>query len=408
MSCASTLLRPGVQLLMQEAMVGKFEVLYAEALDRICRDQEDIAAIYKRLNFSGVKIVTLAEGEISKLHIGLKGTMNVLLLKDLADKTRRGLRGRVEKGKSGGGKACGYDVVHAINANGEPITGERRINDVEAKTVRRIFDDYIAGKSPKAIAVQLNKDGLPGPSGKDWGQSTINGNRYRGTGILNNELDVGRMVWNRLRYIKDPDTGKRISRLNPEEDWVVQDVPELRIIDQLTWEAVKAKQGDLTAKGPELWKKNRPKNLFSGLIKCGCCGGGFSMISQTHLGCSTARNKGTCDNRLSIKRTDVEASVLGALKVHLMDEELCAEFCREYTRHQNDIRSRHNAALNSYPKEMETLKRDQEKLVQSILDGVPGSALKEKGEYIVRRQEELEAILASTDEAPVLFHPSMA
>ena len=100
------MLRPGVQALMQDAMSGKFDLLYAEALDRISRDQEDIAAIYKRLTFAGVKVVTLSEGEISELHIGLKGTMNALFLKDLAQKTHRSLRGRVEAGRSGGGNAA--------------------------------------------------------------------------------------------------------------------------------------------------------------------------------------------------------------------------------------------------------------------------------------------------------------
>ena len=42
-----------------------------------------------------------------------------------------------------------------------------------------------------------------------WGPSTIAGNPARGTGILNNELYIGRLVWNRLRYVKDPSTGKR-------------------------------------------------------------------------------------------------------------------------------------------------------------------------------------------------------
>ena len=58
-----------------------------------------------------MKIVTLSEGEVTHLHVDLKGTMNALFLKDLADKTRRGLRGRVELGKSGGGNSYGYDVV---------------------------------------------------------------------------------------------------------------------------------------------------------------------------------------------------------------------------------------------------------------------------------------------------------
>jgi DNA invertase Pin-like site-specific DNA recombinase len=162
---------------------------------RLSRDQEDIAGIYKRMEFAGVKIITLSEGEISTLHIGLKGTMNAMFLKDLADKMRRGLRGRVEKGKSGGGLAYGYKVMKQFDANGEAIRGDREIDQEQAVIVRRIFQEYgQANKSPKAIAAQLNKEGIVCPSGNAWGQSTINGNRKRGTGILNNHLYIGELI----------------------------------------------------------------------------------------------------------------------------------------------------------------------------------------------------------------------
>ena len=97
--------RPGLQALMRDASLGRFDRVMAEALDRLSRDQEDIAGIYKRLQYADIGLTTLAEGEISELHIGLKGTMNALFLKDLAQKTRRGLRGRVEQGLSGGGNS---------------------------------------------------------------------------------------------------------------------------------------------------------------------------------------------------------------------------------------------------------------------------------------------------------------
>jgi site-specific DNA recombinase len=69
-----------------------------------------------------------------------------------------------------------------------------------------------------------------------------NGNRQRGTGILNSELYIGRLVWNRLRYVKDPETEKRVSRLNPDSGWI-QNVTVLRIIDQELWERVKTRRG---------------------------------------------------------------------------------------------------------------------------------------------------------------------
>ena len=307
----ASLMRPGIQMLMQDAAAGRFEVILAEALDRLSRDQEDIAGIYKRLRFAGVRIVTLSEGDVSDLHIGLKGTMNALFLKDLADKTRRGLRGRVEAGKSGGGLTYGYDVVKKFDGNGEAIRGDRTINKAQAKIVLRIFGEYAEGRSPKAIVHQLNRDRVPCPGGAAWGASTIHGHRRRGTGILNNELYIGRMVWNRLRYIKDPETGKRVSRLNPESEWIVKDVPALRIVPQELWDRVKARQRALEAtageaaeegnsNGTAFWDRRRPQYLFSGLLKCGQCGGGFVKYSHDRLGCATARIKGTCSNLLTI------------------------------------------------------------------------------------------------------------
>ena len=241
----ASLIRPGIQDLLQNALVGKFDVVIAEALDRISRDQEDIAGIYKRLSFAGVRLFTVSEGLISELHIGLKGTMNAMFLKDLADKTRRGLRGRIELGKSGGGNAFGYDVVRKTDAMGEPVRGDRKINQTEADIVRRIFTLYADGKSPRAIAHLFNAEGCKGPSGKTWGPSTIHGNKDRGTGILNNELYIGRLVWNRLRYIKDPDTGKRVSRPNPKAQWIIHDVPDLHIVNQDLWDRVKVRQASV-------------------------------------------------------------------------------------------------------------------------------------------------------------------
>src|SRR5712672_3632224 len=150
------ILRPGIQTLLQDAQRQQFDVVLAEALDRISRDQADVATLFKHLRFAGVPIITLAEGEISELHVGLKGTMNALFLKDLAAKTHRGLEGRVREGRSGGGLSYGYDVVREQDLRGAPVHGGRRINEVEAGIARRIFREFITGKSPRAIAQGLN------------------------------------------------------------------------------------------------------------------------------------------------------------------------------------------------------------------------------------------------------------
>jgi hypothetical protein len=224
--------------------------------------------------------------------------MNALFLKDLAMKTRRGLEGRVRKGFSGGGNAYGYDVVRKLDESGDPIRGDQTINDTEAAVTRRIFKDYLGGKSPRAIAITLNHEGVPGPTDRGWTASTIIGNRKRGTGILNNQLYIGKRIWNRLSYLRDPETRKRISRLNAPEIWIIADVPNLQIIDDELWSQAQDLQQSrsrdtrpkLTA-GPD-WRNRRPKHLFSGLIKCASCGGGMTLISRVYYGCAANRNKG--------------------------------------------------------------------------------------------------------------------
>jgi site-specific DNA recombinase len=227
-SGGSTFRRRGYHALLEGAQSGGFEVVVAEALDRLSRDQEDVAALFKQMQFVGIKIITLAEGEISALHVGLKGTMNALFLKDLARKTHRGLRGRVEAGKSAGGRCYGYDVVRRTDERGEIVRGERAINAHEATVVQRIFGMFAAGESPIAIAKTLNEKGVPGPSGRAWRDTTIRGHALRGTGILRNELYIGRLVWNRLTFIRNPATGRRVSRMNTSVQLTAHGVPALR------------------------------------------------------------------------------------------------------------------------------------------------------------------------------------
>ena len=264
--------------------------------------------------------------------------MNQLFLKDLADKTRRGLRGRVEAGMSGGGNSYGYDVVRRLGPNGLAVTGERVINANEAAVIHRVFQEFADGRSPKAIARRLNDDRVPGPRGKAWRDTAIRGHRQRGTGLINNELYVGRLVWNRLRYVKDPQTGRRVSRLNPPEALIVTEVPDLRIVDAALWDRVKHRQGEIAAdprvaaiKATRFWEKKREVHLLTGLLRCGCCGGGFAAVGGDYLACSAARKLGTCPQRRSIRRGVREEAVLRLLRDRLMQPAAVAQFIAAYT-----------------------------------------------------------------------------
>lgn len=233
---------------------------------------------------------------------------------------------------------------------------------------------------------------------------------------MNNELYIGKLIWNRQRFVKDPASGKRQARLNPRDEWVTQDVPELRIIGDDLWSAVKDKQRKLqfdeTATAPstakQLVDRRRPRYLLSGLTRCGRCGGGFSMISAAALGCSTARNKGTCENRTTIRRDQLETRVLGALRHHLMEPALFAEFCEEFTREMNRVRSAGRQSVEAARAEVKKIDRDLDMLVDMILRGGAADRLNAKMLVLEERKRELESSLAHANEPPPLLHPEMA
>jgi site-specific DNA recombinase len=205
-------------------------------------------------------------------------------------KWRRGQRGRVEAGKIPGGNSYGYRIIRQLLADGSVTTGEREINPEEAGIVTRIFKEYAEGMAPRQIAMRLNREGVPSPRGGQWNASTINGNRLRRNGILNNELYTGRITYNRQRFLKDPETGKRVARLNPEREWVTREVDVLSIIDEELWQQVQ----DIKRRYSSRWgnKRQTKKRLFSGLLKCGRCGGGMTTSRSDRYYCSARREKG--------------------------------------------------------------------------------------------------------------------
>jgi DNA invertase Pin-like site-specific DNA recombinase len=121
----ASLMRSRVQKLMRDARDRRFDVVISEGLDRLSRNQADIAQIYQSLAFADVMIETVTEGAISEMHIGLKGTMNAMYLKDFAHKTHRCLKGRALSGKSAGGLTYGYRAVTRLDAKGEPVRAKR-------------------------------------------------------------------------------------------------------------------------------------------------------------------------------------------------------------------------------------------------------------------------------------------
>ena len=304
LSGATLQTRPQALALLDRARQGEFDVVMCEALDRLSRDQEDTARIFKHLTFAGVVLETLSEGRISELHVGLSGTMNQLFLAELGRKTRRGLMARVQAGFSGGGRCYGYSIRDR---------GVLAVDPLQAVIVRRIFNDFATGHSASTICADLNGEGILAPRGSLWRNTTLLGSPRVGDGILSQELYIGQRVFNRRRFRKHPETGRRSSLVNPSTEWLRQPIPELRIVDDALWSRVQSRRAQV---GGARVDQRRPKRMLSGLLFCGSCGCAMTLGGKRY-GCPQHRERRACSNKRAISARRVELAVLDELLARL-------------------------------------------------------------------------------------------
>jgi site-specific DNA recombinase len=398
-SGASTLNRLGLRRLLRDAREKRFDVVLCEGLDRLSRDQADLARMKKELAFLGVGIVTAQDGAVGAIHIGLKGLMSELFLADLAQRTRRGLAGRVRAGLSAGGRSYGYDPDPAA-------TGGLIVNDAEAAVVRRIFAAYLSGDNARSIAGALNREGIAGPRGGKWNASTISGSRSRQNGILQNALYAGERVWNRQRFVKDPATGRRVSRLNPEAEWHRSDAPELRIVDSGTFAAVQQRR---TALGQvQSAHHRRPRHILSGLLRCASCGASYTVVGRGRIGCAGYHERGDCTNNRTVALRHVEARVLGALRDQLSSPALLGEYVRTFRAEAERLAAERGTATPKRAARMSQLEAAIARAVDLLVEGKAPAALMDKLRTMEAEKAALEAEAATAAPAVVLLRPDAA
>jgi site-specific DNA recombinase len=412
-SGASTLRRDHYNRMVADARAGKFDVIWAEDIDRLARNQIDTLQLRGRMEFIGVQIHTSADGRVTKLNAGFKGLMSEMFLDNLALHVRRGQAGRVSEGRAGGGLTYGYDVLppELVAGGRKPRRGARAINEREAEIVRRIFADYVAGARPRTIVLSLNRDRIPPPRGSEWRPSTLIGNVQRGSGILNNELYCGRLVWNKVRMIKDPDTGRRVSRPNPKSEWQIVDVPDLRIVDPQTYAAAQALKTYRAKMQPQ--HRRAPKRLLSGLLRCGCCGAGMAIkdardSKYRRVQCSRMKEAGTCDNRRAYAVEPIERRVIEHLRTHLRDPRAIERFLTTYRAERKRLAIAEGSRRGAMERRLGEVKRELNRTISSLIKGlVPAEAI---GPHITQLNAERKALEASLEAAVadkiVALHPA--
>jgi len=403
-SGASIFNRDGLLNLMERSQAGAFDVLIVEALDRLSRDMEDLAGIHKRLTFRGIQIRAVHDGVADTVMVGLRGSVGQMQREDGAKKVRRGMAAVIRDARHAGGRSYGYSA-----AAGEP-RGRLTIVESQAEIIRRIFSEWLAGRTARDIAHDLNRDRIPPPrGGRGWNASTIYGNSRRGCGIIRNELYAGRLIWNRLRMVKDPDTGRRVSRVNAADQRQVTSVPDMAIVAPEIFEAAQSRLADRAAIAPTY--QRRARHLLSGLLRCAACGSGMSTFGadksgRRRLRCSRARESGTCPDPKTFYLDTIESTALDALRAELRDPRLIAEYVKTYHDERARLACTERAARGRAERRLAELIRETERLGTAIAKGHGDPVeLGERHKAAVQERRSLQAELASEPAKVVALHP---
>jgi len=336
----SLLTRPGLQALEKAAENKEFEAVVVDDLSRLSRSNHQMLTLVLKFNYLQIKLISVSDGiitddENSKLGIQMRGLINELYLDDLKKKTMRGLEGQKLRGFSAGERVYGYQTqpVGELKLNKKGVAKYEgkvhKISPDEAEVVKRIYSEFTSGKSIHKIISDLNRNGIPTKKNLKggWNISTV-------SRILKNERYIGIWKWKTHKNVRDPITGKKKFVPRPEHEHMSFIREDLIIVDKETWDKAQQRWTKLkgtwpvskkrkTYYGQKSYVHTSPTHLFSGLMKCGLCGGAILLISGKgtgYYGCYNARRK-TCANTLFVSRKRIETKIINDLKEKILTAE---------------------------------------------------------------------------------------
>ena len=254
--------------MINECMAGKIDMIITKSISRFARNTEDCLHFVRKLKDKGIAVYFETEN-IDTLGAG--GELLLTILSGMAqdssrnqsDVTKWGILRQFESGRVlvNTTRFLGYDK----NEDGELI-----INEEQADLVRRVFREYLEGKSYNAIAKELTKDKIKTVTGNEkWWDSTISGmlenEKYYGAALLQKTITVNFL------------THKRTANKGQSQKYMI-DENHLPIISKEIFEKVQdEKERRALLKGNLVGDRHKysSKYPFSAKVFCGDCGNIF-------------------------------------------------------------------------------------------------------------------------------------
>ncbi len=361
--------RKQFQQMMQDAKAKKFERVVVKDVSRFARNTVDLLQSIRELKSYGIQVDFLNNGEVmeggSEFILTILGAMAQQESANMSKRVKFGKDITAKKGRVPN-LVFGYDKIPD-----EKYT--LKINEEEAKIVKEIFENYVyKGMGTTKIAWELNDRGIRTKKTKSkWVQTSI-------VRTLKNPIYTGR-VTNKKSEITDFITGTRKDL--PEEEWIVVERPEMRIISD---ELFNRAQDILAQRSNEFKlnnKREKTEYVFSTLIYCKHCGYSFRRIRRKYTEDGKEYIRWVCSGRNSM-------GVNHCPNTTVIDEEELLNAIKEYLK---SIISNKKNFMKAVEKEFEkitALRENNERSEESLLKEIERATVK-KQKYMEMFQNEV-------------------
>lgn len=219
--------------------------------------------------------------------------------------------------------------------------------------------------------------------------------------MLHNERYVGRVVWNRSKFVKVPGTNRRVARRRPESEWRTHVAPELRIVSDELWlkvqERLKWLRGNYKGGRANglLSRSATSRYLFSGLLVCAECGGRLAIITGSRKndhprwGCPRNFSRGTCSNSLRERNEYVEAQLLAGLQRAVLQPDAMEYALLKFESELENHLATTTGSIDSHRRRKEQIDLELSRLSEAVAVQGASTALMSA---IASREAELKAI----------------
>ena len=296
----STTHRTEFKRLIADCDAGKIDLVLVKSISRFARDTVDCLHTVRRLKEKGIAVRFERENidstsEDGELLLTLLASFAQEESRSIGDNIRWGVRRRFAEEIPNGHKA-----PYGYRWDGEMF----RIIHAESEIVKEIFRRYLAGESAYAITNSLAEHGIMGRQGRPIEQTTVKD-------ILSNISYTGTMALQK-NYISEGHIRKRNKGELPM--YLVEGMFE-PLVSKADFDKAQEMR---KLRAEEAANRNPVLLPFSGMVKCGCCGGGFSRRTAgkyRRWGCNTKERKGStaCDSR-PIKEEELVAAVRAVME----------------------------------------------------------------------------------------------